>query len=365
MYIVILISLVAILFTYMETKGEMCNGMRNGFILVTILGAIHYDYGNDYMAYYDVYRSIANSSLSVFDIIKGDIGVYGEPGWHLLNYLFKYVGGFFVMVAVLNIIQNVIFYRFIKDNVEETWRPLAVFVYLCSTSLYLMNFSMMRQGLAAAIFLSLWPLIKERKIIPVIIILYLTSFIHSSAQFLIPFAFWGYIPFKRNKLISIILGLLFLTIWFSSDFITDVLNRMMALEAFEGYVDTYGDTKNTNTLGIGFVLHTLPFFVALYYLYTNAEEDIQKNSLCTLGIIGILLVPFCLVILMLGRFSVYFGVYSLAAIPICYSGFSNRLYRLVFVGLYVLIVFYDYLIFFSNPVWVKHFTDFHTIFGVI
>ena len=68
-----------------------------------------------------------------------------------------------MMVAVLNVIQNVIYYKFIKANVERTWWPIAVFIYLFSTSFYLLNFSMMRQGLVIAIFLWMWKYIKNRK----------------------------------------------------------------------------------------------------------------------------------------------------------------------------------------------------------
>ena len=112
MFVVIICSLIAILFTFLESRGTFPNGMKLGFVLVTILGVIHYDFGNDYMSYYSVYESIKDVPFDFELIMSGDL--YREPGWVFLNYLFKPVGGFFMLVAVLSIIQNVIIYNFIN-----------------------------------------------------------------------------------------------------------------------------------------------------------------------------------------------------------------------------------------------------------
>lgn len=363
MYIVIFCSLLAILFTYLESVGKMKNGMRWGFILITLLAVIHYDYGNDYMSYYQTYREVTSLPFNLKVIMEGYY--YREPGWTLLCFLFKYLGGFFAMVAVLNIVQNIIFYRFIRDNLQIEWRAMAVFIYVCSTNLYLMNFSMMRQGFAAAVFLALWPLIKQRKFIPVVVIMYIMSFIHSSAQFLIPIAFWGYIPFKNGKLTAFIYSALFVLIWFGSSFIDETLKNLMAIDAFEGFMETYGDETNTNTRGLGFILKTMPFFVALYYFLRNEVEEGNNNSICALGMGGLLLKPFASAIPLLGRFFVYFSVYSIVALPLCYKSIENKTLRIGLIGLFSLIVFYDYITFFSNPIWVDKFTEFHTIFEAI
>lgn len=363
MYIVIFCSLIAILFTYLESIGKMRNGMLWGFMMLAFLAVIHYDYGNDYLSYYQTFQEVTRFPFDIRAIMDGIY--YREPGWTLLCFLFKHLGGFFVMVAVLNIFQNIVFYRFIRDNLQIEWRTMAVFIYVCSTNLYLMNFSMMRQGFAAAVFLALWPLIKQKKYIPVVVItMYLLSYIHSSAQFLIPVAFWGFIPFKKGKLIAVFFSLLFVVIWFGSNIIEDTLNRMLEFEAFEEYIEKYGDETNTNTKGIGFILQTIPFFVALYHFLKN--EDIkEKNAICALGICGVLLKPFTSVIPLLGRFFVYFSVYSIVALPLCYKSIENKPIRIGLVALFVLILFYDYIIFFSNPIWIDKFTEFHTIFEAI
>ena len=89
MYIVAFISIIALLLTFLESKKILESGMRLGIILVTILGCIHYNYGNDYMAYYDIYRSVVAIKFNLSDIIAGE--VYKEPGWALLCYFFNHI----------------------------------------------------------------------------------------------------------------------------------------------------------------------------------------------------------------------------------------------------------------------------------
>lgn len=112
------------------------------------------------MSYYDIYKHVTAYQFDLSGIAAGDYFI--EPGWVLLCWLFKHIGGFFKMVAVLNLIQNMLVYRTIKNYVEKKWWPLTVFIYLFSTSFYLLNFSMMRQGFVVCVFLGLWQLIKEK-----------------------------------------------------------------------------------------------------------------------------------------------------------------------------------------------------------
>ena len=63
MYIVVFVTLIAILLTNLETRGQIKNGMLYGFVLVTLLGCIHYNYGNDYKGYLRWYDEITRIPL--------------------------------------------------------------------------------------------------------------------------------------------------------------------------------------------------------------------------------------------------------------------------------------------------------------
>ena len=65
MYIVIFFSILVLFLTYLDSRGKMKGGMKVGFVLVAILGAIHYDYGNDYISYLGDYEEITSYSFDL------------------------------------------------------------------------------------------------------------------------------------------------------------------------------------------------------------------------------------------------------------------------------------------------------------
>ena len=367
MYIVIFVSIIALLFTVMESRGKMQGGMKKGFYLLTILACIHYNYGNDYPGYYQLYNEISQIPFDLGSILNGD--VYNEPGWVLINYLFKYLGGFFSLVAVLNILQNIIFYCFIRDNVNKEWWWLAMIVYVFKTSFYVMNFSMMRQGLAIAIFVACWTLIKtpslKRNAIAAVI-MFLASFVHHSAIILVPFCFWSFLPVKNGKIWATIYISLFLLMYLSRDVLDTILTPLLSTDVAEMYLDKYSQSQEKNlTVGFGFVLLLIPFIVSLVYLFKKDADNISK-SLVMLGAIGTMIGPISLVVPIAGRLGSYFMAFTIATCPITYTSISSVPIKKLLIGLFLLVTLYDYYYFFFVDItWAEHYREFHTIFEVL
>ena len=349
----------ALLLTYLESRNRLKNGMKLGFALVTLLGVIHYNYGNDYMAYYDIYKSIVNVPFNFSNVIGGY--VYKEPGWALINYAFKPIGGFFMMVAVLNIIQNVIYYRFIKNNVARSWWPVAIFIYLFSSNFYLLNFSMMRQGLVIAVFLAMWKYIKAKKWHIALVGLILAASVHSSALILLPFSFWGFIKMKNGKVWAIIYLVLFFFLWSADDFLNGVFEALIIFEEFQEYSYYLNDAESVE-FGVGFLINMLPFVVSIYYLMIDKEQTEQNHQLVALATIGFMILPFGQIIPLISRVGMYFGAFSICAFTDSYSIIRNRYMRWIMIGIYVAITLYDYWNFFNNSVYADSYYHFKTIF---
>lgn len=362
MFIVFITSLMAFVLTFFESRGKIRHGMLWGFVMITTLGVIHYDYGNDYMAYFNIYNEITRFPFNFEQIINKEL--FKEPGWAILCYLFKNFGGFFAMVAVLNIIQNILVYRFIKSNVEKQWWSMAIFIYLFSTSLYLLNFSMMRQGFVVCVFLGIWNLVKNKKWWWALLILYLCTFIHTSAFVLLPFAFWGFIPNGHGKTWAIIYNVLLIFLWISGETLNALFISLMDVEEIKEYLEYYGDKQITKSYGIGFIMNILPFFVALYYLLTNKDTD-KKQNIVLLSIISFIITPFAHIIPMIGRLSAYFSIFRLASIPIIYSSIKRKEIRFALITIFIAMTLYDYWLFFNNSVFAKSYSTFHTIFEEI
>lgn len=364
MYIVLFCSLIALLLTYLESTNQVKDGMKWGFLIVTILGMIHYDYGNDYMSYYNVYKQVTSFHFDLSGILAKEY--YKEPGWVLLCWLFKPIGGFFMMVAALNIVQNILVFRTIKLFVEKKWWPMSVFIYLFSTSLYLMNFSMMRQGFVVCVFVGLWPLIKEKKWYLAAPILWLLSFVHTSALILIPFAFAGLVPIKKGRIWAAIYIIGYLVLWFSGSILNDIFMSFMSVEEFQEYADTYSTSNNSMKIGLGFVMNIIPFILGMMYLIdTEGEHRSSDKLLVSIALISFVVTPFSSIIPLIGRIGIYFGSYQMIAMPLIYKNLKRKDIQWALLFLFVFMRAYDYLIFFKSPVWIDKFTTFKTIFPQI
>lgn len=363
MYIVIFTSLLALLLTHLNSKDHMRNGMSIGFILVTLLAVIHYNYGNDYMEYYKTYNEINKYSVEDLNILL-DQTYFRDSGWTLICLLFNNLGGFFMMVAVLNIIQNLVVYRFIKNNVSKQWWTMAVFIYLFATNLYLLNFSMMRQGLIVCLFLGMWKYIKERKWWWPLLVLYLCTYIHGSAIILLPFAFWGYLPMKNGKVWACIFLAVFAILWSQKDILGEIIfMATMTSESLEDYTTTYGDNVNTATFNIGFIMNLIPFILSLFYSYKC--DNPENRKLVLLAAISFMVTPFTLIIPDIGRLGTYFAVYKLASYPVIYSSIKRTELKIGFIAIFILMTVYDYWLFFNIGVFAKPYSTFHTIFEAL
>ncbi len=368
MYIVIFCSLVALLFTYLETKGLFKKGMLWGFILVTFLQIVKYDYGNDYIGYYQAYLKMIENDFNWQEIKDGVL--HKDVGWALILYLFKPLGeyGFFVMEGIISILQGVVMYKFIRKYVPRSGWSFSVLIYLFSASFYLMSFSMLRQSLVMTIFFAMWSLIEQRKFIIPLIVLYLCSFIHASSIILFPFAFWGFIPMGKysSKFFTTAFLALFVCLFVYSNILHDIfLYAVDTSEKINEYYNNYKDGANITIGGIGFFLNFIPLYVSLKYI---ASSDNNKSSklLVALCSIGYIILPFGQIIQLIGRIGMYFSIFSILSLPIAYGQIKNSIIRAGLTSIFLLILIYNYITFFRNPTFIEKFGgEFSTIFSVM
>ena len=367
MIVVVSASLIAILLTYLDSRGLLKNGMSLGFILVTILGCIHYNYGNDYIGYHEMYDEITSLPLRLDYLLDNTYN--RDPGWVVLNHFFKNIGGFFMMVAVLNIFQNLIYYDFIKENVEKKRWVFAMMIYLMSDSLYILNFSMMRQGLAIALFILSWKYIRRKRVVPALMILLIASSMHRSAQMILPFVLLAIIPIN-NKIAVLTYISLIIALYFSTNLLSDAFTSLNTLDELQGkqsleYYSRTSESDDLSSIGLGFILNMIPFVVALWILLRN--ESIMDNThkmLIVISMVSFLVAPIGQALSIVGRFGMYFDAFKIAAIPYIYSLLPKK-WNQVVTAIFLLMLIYGYVSFFRSPVWIKDYSTFHTIFSVL
>lgn len=365
MFVVIITSLIALFLTYLESRRELKHGMKYGFVLVTFIAMIHYNYGNDYVAYHDAYNLIVSTPFNIADIMQGN--VYREPGWALLCYFFEHLGGFFVMVAVLNLIQNVIYYKAIKKYVPQELWFFSVFVYLFTINFYVMNFSMMRQGLTVALFFAMWPLLRDRKFWITIPAIYALSLVHSSALILYPFVFIGFLPRGRKTIVSVtfLLVALWLLLLTNGPLVQALFEQIVGFdEAFESMANRYDSANGAGGFGLGAVIYLTPFFTLLYFLFKDKTNSDEIHIMTILSLLHVVIAPFNNIIHIIGRMAIYFNTFSILCYPIAYSFIPQKNIRYGLAALLIFIIGYDYFLFFFGDGW-EAFKEFHTIFEAL
>lgn len=357
MVITLLISLFAVIVTYINRNKEVNYGLEIAFIAITIFSAIRYDYGNDYTSYYSTFNEMDGASFRSLFMVESRT----EIGWRFLCLIFQPLG-FFSFVAFLSVFENVVFYKLIKKHVSQNWQWFAMFIYLFNSSYFVLQQSMMRQTFAIALFIIATTFIYRKQIIPAIILLLLAFSIHQSAIVLIPFAFIGLIPqpiSAKGYLIYISIAVFL----FCSNLVSnDILIKIMSAFPIVDNYDSYATSDSAASFGIGFFL--LCLFTAVV-LYKQKEQEGICRLFSFLFLFDLLILPFTMNILMISRLRYYFSIFAIVAIPNSFPLIKDKALRYIFISLYILISSYNYIGFFNSETWSEHFSVYHTIFEAL
>ncbi|EHP49420.1 hypothetical protein HMPREF9449_00938 [Odoribacter laneus YIT 12061] len=367
MWVLSICSCIAILLTYLESIGKFKKGMLWGFVIMTIVAALRYDYGTDYMAYLSQFNSIADSSFTLSYYVDFSDGLH-EQGWKILMYLFKPLG-FYVFAAILAIFNSVVYYRLIDKFVPKGWWAFAVFIYLFTYSFYPMQLSMLRQGLAMSFILFAIPYILDKKKIIPIISLILSATIHTSALICIPFVLLFYIPFANRKLMVIGLVAAFAIFIFAQDLVFRIMSDLvMSSAAFDKYDSKYFgglyDVSETKNL-LGTIIFLIPILVSLYALMTNRHLTESNIKLIVFTLIGSLVSLTGQMVAMIDRVSWYYTIMSIVTYPIVYKSIHVNIVRNFLLLFIIAITLRDYFGFMTAEGWIMYYGEYQSILSVL
>lgn len=268
------------------------SGLRLSIILIFLFLALRYNFGNDYMAYYDTFNSMSFNDRADADM---------ELGYNLLCSIFEPLGFFSLQIFLAGIYCYAL-YRTIISYIKPGWYWLAILFIISNPDLLFFGASAFRQTLALSIILLSIPYLQRKSIVYIFMVLLATQF-HQSAMFfllLYPLMF-----IKLNNQVFIILfGLLSVALMtVLKDQFYALIN--IVLSSFEKYEARYGDSDLVlmeSTLGIA-----IRMFFMVFFLYSLRKSENQIIS------IFYILAVLCIVIftmreqVMLQRYTMYFG----------------------------------------------------------
>ena len=364
MNIIIPLSIIALLFAYLNSIGRFKYGLQTAFLLIILVTSVRFDYGNDYMNYYLKYSS-TTYSLNFSQIFSMDY-LLNESGWVLCCKTFSYLGGFFSMVIFLTVFQNFIYYKLIHDFLPQRWYWFGVFIYLFNCNFFLTQLSMLRQAFAMSLFIIAVLFILKRNLLLSSVFILLSLSIHKSAIILFPFLLLCIIPVEKiKKVIAVIILGLHVLFLFSSSYLNNVFNLAKNIEVLDTYSNVYLNFSEADKeWGIGYLLFLIPILVSLYFM----TKSVFNKNLTLLAIIAcsvLVLSPFNKIISLIGRLQYYLGIFSIIVYPYAYSCVKNKRVKRTLLFLYIFILLYTYVAFFNSPNWIPYTLPFRTIFEVL
>lgn len=363
MFVVVSISILALFLTVLDSLKLLDKGLLYAFIIVTIIAGIRYNYGNDYSSYYDDY--IRYNHYYIQDIINGNVD-FKEPGWSIFCILFSIFGnyGFYVMVGTITIFCNLIYYRFIIENVQRRYYWLALFIYLFTFEMYVLQMSMIRQGIAISLFVFSYHFLKRKKILIPVLLCILAYTFHRSSIVYFPFILLSLLRWDiLGKSLSWILLGAFVIFFISNSIAEKLFGNLLALEEMSIY-DKYALMEG-NKLGIRRLFEFIPFFISLYYLAQNDTAKKGQKYMVMLSTVATILYPFSMIVHLVSRLMYYFTIFYIATIPTTYFFIKDKMLRYGLLSIFMIITLYLYFSNFKDPIYEASFANYQTVFSVI
>lgn len=358
-----LMGLACLAFAYYASRDEFPYGLEICFCIAAFFAAIHYNYGTDYLSYQEIFNDIGRREFNWYYISRKKI--FTDIGWLVLCHIFKPIG-FLYLVAFVGIIQNLIYYYFVREFVPQKWWAWAVFAYLFSESLYILNMSMIRQGFAASLFVLAFFFIQKPNIPKNLIavgLVYLAYTIHGSAIILFPCLLLVFMKREWSYFLIIALLILLVVLFLNPDVVNDFLLSVENLEEIEEYRKYY-DRGEARGFSLGIIWRLIPFFVSGYCCIVHKKFTSNELRIIILSMLGFVMIPFSLSVPMIGRLFFFFTPFMMASIPITYRILPKK-WMISLLGLEVLYVLYGYWNFFHSPTWMDSYYVFHSVFELI
>lgn len=324
------------------------------FVILWMFAVLRYDFGNDYMHYYEEFTSIHSGKMTAMN----------EP---LFVLLCRSCPNYYVFILITSTFSILSAYYLIKHFVDEKYRWLSVLIYCINPYLFLMSLSAIRQTFALSFFIIAIHFSIKHKLIPYLLFAALAAICHMSAIILIPF----YIiandkKVSRVQIFTVIVCLL--VVVFSANMFDSLLQY--GLDFFDNPNYEYYTTFGGNTIRA-----TLLSAVYLAYIAINIPK-LSGTTLAfsKLSVIGYIFAILSFRISMVTRLQMYFDIFSIISIPmIMYQNntsfkCNDKIFYIINKYVLPMLIFTIYVLryysFFTNPLW-ESFREYHTILSVI
>ncbi|MEA4831268.1 MAG: EpsG family protein [Oscillospiraceae bacterium] len=299
--------------------------------LLTVIAGWRSFVGTDYSNYIDCYTVF--SGWSYADAFKES-----EPLFTVLNIFVKDVFdnyiGVFAISGFLTVVCLVLSIRYYSSN-------FSLSVYLMFTSMvYFSSFNGVRQRLAAMIIMLAYPLIRKKKYVWLLIVIFIASLIHASSIYMIAFILFSYTK-AWSKFTGITISCFMLAFVFYQPF-AGIIFKL--LETFKSTYTSY-ETELTQT---GFGANALRFIflgipVILSYIFYDSLKKTRPDIdiLINFSLLNSLFMFLAIRHWLFARFNIFLDIFNILLWPEIIKVLQPK--EKVFIGYIVTLVFFIYM----------------------
>ncbi|WP_423188940.1 EpsG family protein [Alkalibacterium sp. f15] len=304
--------------------------------------ALRYDYGNDYMSYFNIHSSLSSG-----------LNAYGgnDQLFRLLNLA---IPNFFLLIALVSLFYLIAIWHLIKSNLKVNQYWFAFLLLLVNPYLFLIHLSALRQTLALCFFMFAINYAVKRRLIPYVIFVLLATGMHASALILLPLYFLlTEKPFDKKYAFATMFVLILLLFTPIFDIIVHQL-----LEYLPNNYQFYYNQNLQNSLRAT-IISSFYLFLIVFNLGNLRGKEIIYGKLSLIAVIITLL---AIKISMITRVGMYFDLFLIITIPQIFSRIENKVNKQVLFAMLISIYLLRYYAFFTNPIW-ESFREYQTISG--
>lgn len=363
MTVYIILMILCVFFTWLQQVGALKYGLKISFILVFLFLALRYDYGNDYIGYFNGFLRLQSLQDEDF-YFKAN-----EVGWLYLNYFYKYFFGdigFHLMLVNMAAFTCFVLYRLTTKHIPSKYYTFGVALLLLEPNNILVLSSAMRQSMAVAILLLSMDYLLHRKYMHYIVGILLASLFHTSAVVFILLILLNIVNWRIQ--IPYVL-LVFLVLFFLLNNLTgtfDLINILLESQESE-YLSYTKEGFEKKTYGFGFALSVF-LYATVLIVNRRIHENIEQNTVIKLVLVALLFLILGLSVEMANRLNYYLIPLTVSAYAITLVNIGKFKFRgSVFVsrlGTIIIVAFYAYqnFTFWQSDVYSPYFTEYRTIF---
>jgi transmembrane protein EpsG len=259
------------------------------------------------------------------------------------------------MTAALALFNCVVHYRLVMKYVSPRYYWMAVFLYVFTPTLMLIQSSVMRQSVAIALFVFSLDYIYRKDAFRYFSCIALASLFHYSALLVLPMYFLGTFNWISRRAFAIVMLSTFLTILFFPNLVAPLAPRLLG-----NYFPKYQAYEEAGIVrsGLGFAYVLIVLGLLLYFERDQAKDAVHITRVAA---IGCAVAPLTLLIDMFARVGLYFAAPTMVACLIVLGRIKDPIGRIALLTLLFGVAILQFVQFFYREAWTSEFATYHTI----